>query len=275
MIASLVVIATLGLFFIYQMVWDYPNRLAIEKIEVSTAKPLKRALTIVQISDVHIGPFFKMDRFATIIDKVNQLQADIVVITGDLLDDTRKTNDYRALTISLKRIVATSGVYAVLGNHEAHSGAVKGLLNAYQHAGVNCLVNAGECIKSGDIHLHIYGADCAMLGVRDSSFIYPQPSQAFNLLLLHQPDAITDYLHLPIDLVLSGHTHNGQVNLWGLRPILPKLGHRFVAGRYQHQTNWGTVVHYVNRGLGCTHLPLRFNSTPEISVITLQAIQSS
>lgn len=260
----------LGLTLLAFMYYVTPYRLSIENIHIETEKQLNKEIKIVQLSDIHIGKFYNITRFLRIIKIVNQLAPDFVLITGDLIDNAHTFNHYQYLSQALSKIEARYAKVSSLGNHEAkYRDDIGTVLKMYQAGGFNCLVNRGFCIKTENLHMHIYGADCAMYGKRDVSFVSDRASDAFNLLLLHQPDVILDYIQKPLDLIVSGHTHNGQVNFWGFAPIKPRLGRLYLSGMYHHRWKGKILQHYVNRGLGVTHFPLRFCSVPEITVFEI------
>ncbi len=260
-----------GVFLLYWGYYVEPQKLEIVEVAIKTEKPLATPLKIVQISDVHLGPFYSLDKFRSIIDKINHLKADFIVITGDLIDNATRYQDFDKTAQLLAKLTAKYDRLSILGNHEAKYRVVDKVIKMYQQAGITLLVNHGHCYQTEDIHIHIYGADCAIYGERINDFVADKTSQAFSMLLLHQPDAVVDYFDKSLDLVLSGHTHNGQVNLWGVVSIRPKLGKKYLCGMYHHKGKYGSIQHYVNRGLGMTHFPFRLNNAPEITVFNISS----
>ncbi|MBL8680568.1 MAG: metallophosphoesterase [Myxococcales bacterium] len=220
---------------------------------------------IVQLTDVHIGPTLDRTFLERVVASVNAESPDLVVITGDLVDGSvAQLGDHVRPLADLR---ARDGVYFVTGNHEYYSGADDWL--AYLRTlGVKPLRN--ERVRIGgddgfdlagvdDASAHQFGGDHGAdyeraLGGRDDS----RPV----VLLAHQPRQVTKAERYAPDLVLSGHTHGGQI-----APIhfLVKLQQPYVAGLYQHG---GTQV-YVSRGTGYWGPPMRLAAPAEITKIEL------
>lgn len=233
--------------------------------------PASCSLRIVQLSDLHNGRFGKDN--VILIEKIRQLKPDIICITGDLIDK-RFPKRQRALEL-LKKLAEICPIYYVRGNHEVYL-KDRQFLEDVKAVGVHYLEN--ETVFTGGIRL-IGLDDASMCGDRtfehQKQFVEEHLDQLadkreeYTVLLSHQPQHIDSYSRYPIDLVLSGHVHGGQVRLpllGGLygpqQGILPKYDN----GLYE--MNRTKMI--VSRGLGNSLFPFRFNNLPEIVLICLQ-----
>ena len=139
--------------------------------------------------------------------------------------------------------------------------------------GLPLLVNESVRIERDNQHLILAGLDDVAWGKPNLSQAVPENPDAPVLLMVHEPDYVTRMMMHPrgklVDLVLSGHTHGGQIRFPGLPPLaLPPMGKLYPEGHYFV----GQTQLYVNRGIGTVGLPLRFNCPPEITVATLQPV---
>lgn len=231
---------------------------------------LPRALdgyVIGQVSDLHVGNFVQERLLAEGLDRLREVKADLIVVTGDLVDFDPS---YIPMMVrALTGLSARDGVKTVLGNHDYYTGASQ-ITAALESAGIDCLVNAGRLIRAAE------GGGFALLGVDDAwgaraggpgpnlaRALGMVPADVPRILLSHQPSTV-DYWAGKVGLQLSGHTHGGQINP-GFRPA--ELFMRYVAGRYECA---GTTL-YVNRGFGTAGPPVRVGAPPEVTKIVLVA----
>ncbi len=220
-------------------------------------------LTIAQISDVHLGLLIRCDRLVAILEKVQAAKPDIVVATGDLVD--AQINHLSGLRELLQEIRPRYGKYAITGNHEYYAG-LDAALEFIGHSGFTAL--RGEWKDIGPI---------VIAGVDDRTSIQTKTgipkkdrdalagtdrSKKFVLFLKHQPHPDADAIGM-YDLMLSGHTHKGQI--WPFT-YFSKRAHQYHAGRYD--IGKGSIV-YTSRGTGTWGPPIRFLSPPEVTVIEL------
>ncbi len=242
---------------------DYVTEELVVKI-VGLPKALD-GYTIAQASDLHVGTFVQSDELDRALSRVKEIKADLIVLTGDLIDFDRAY--LPILLASLGKLEARDGIKAILGNHDYYTGA-DAVTEALRGAGVDLLRNEGRLIRPRD------GGGFALLGVDDlwaprydsegpnltraASFVPPDRPR---ILLSHQPQTV-DYWPGEVALQLSGHTHGGQVNP-GFRPA--DLIMRYVSGRYEV----GGTTLYVNRGIGVVGPPSRVGAPPEITKIVL------
>ncbi len=229
---------------------------------------------IAQISDLHIENGTMKQRFPVICDFVSDLGADCIVITGDFITiATLWAQDYFIET--LPRLRAREGVFGVRGNHDVIgvSSPIPGypcdMRLAMKRGGVRELFNAVHTFERAGAKVHLAGVDDPWLGDPDfPSLCKLVPEGEAAILLAHEPDAAVIYAPGErFGLMLSGHSHGGQVCLPGGFPVhVPPMSERFPRGLYQTSGMW----HYTNRGLGTVGPTLRFCSRPEISVFTLR-----
>lgn len=222
--------------------------------------------SIVQLSDLHIGPTIKRAYVQAIVDRVNALQADIVVITGDLVDGT--VAQLAADSAPLAGLAARHGSYVVTGNHEYYSG-VREWWGEFARLGLRGLMNEHVLIEHR-------GAKLLLAGVADYSAAAFEPGQRSDpvqalagapaglpkILLAHQPRSAAAAAAAGFDLQLSGHTHGGQFWPW---PLLVRLQQPYTAGLHR----LGKLLIYTSRGTGYWGPPKRFGAPSEISVLRL------
>jgi predicted MPP superfamily phosphohydrolase len=244
------------------------SRVAVKQIRVPIAK-LPKALsgyTIVQLTDVHVGPTIGRAFIEQIVRTTNALAPDLIAITGDLVDGSVAA--LGALVEPLRELRAKDGVYFVTGNHEYYSGVDEWIAHL-ETLGIRVLRNERVELKDGldlagvdDTSAHNFGhghgqdVSRAMAG-RD-------PSRAL-VLLAHQPKAVLEACKVGVDLQLSGHTHGGQIWPWG---YAVRIDQPHVAGLHDHE---GTAI-YVSRGTGYWGPPLRVGAPAEITRIELVSV---
>jgi predicted MPP superfamily phosphohydrolase len=230
---------------------------------------------IAQLSDIHLEWFTEDFFLREAVRKINALKPDLVLTTGDYISNNSSGTDNRAYAAmphcgAILRGIECPQRYAILGNHDVNvdAAAVTSMLTTYE---MNPLVNRYVPIERGGHHIWLAGLDDAESGNPDLELAVPEKPDAPVILMCHEPDFMDVISHHPraphIDLVLSGHSHGGQVRMPFAGPLLlPPLGKKYSMGRYQ----FDNIQLYVNRGIGTVGLPLRFNCAPEITHITLQ-----
>lgn len=207
--------------------------------------------------------------------RTNELQPDLLVLTGDFISrgplprsfSRRKIDDCADLLSGL----TCAQRFAVLGNHDAGVDADR-IAFVLRERGLPVLNDSFLPIERGGGRLWLCGArDPAVLGCDPEEAIPARPDGPV-VLLAHEPDfadILARNVRFPVvDLMLSGHSHGGQVRLPFLGPlVLPPLGQKYVAGHYRI----GPMQLYVNRGIGTVGLPFRLNCPPEITEFTLRS----
>ncbi|MBN2499078.1 MAG: metallophosphoesterase [Deltaproteobacteria bacterium] len=236
-------------------------------IPVEGLPPELEALRIVQVTDVHVGAIIAADRLTGIVERVNALEPDLVVFTGDLVDQDAER--FNAVKQPLSGLSSRLGVFGVTGNHEYFSDVDKAVAHATQ-AGIRFLRNEKVTLEGG---LLLYGIDDPTgrrLGFEVPDFdavIGPEARRAPAVLLYHQPKGFEEAAGLGIDLMLSGHTHRGQI--WPIS-YLSSIFYPRQYGLYR----CGRSHLFVSRGIGTWGPPMRVGSPPEIALITLHRLRA-
>ncbi|MGB0847612.1 MAG: metallophosphoesterase [Thiolinea sp.] len=226
--------------------------------------------SIVQLTDMHLKPFTQLEHIERAVERVNRLQPDLIVLTGDYV--WHDEEDILDLVPALAKLNAPHGIYAVLGNHDIKTDA-RLICDTFTRHGIEVLRNQGLDLQLGRHCLYLAGIDDGWLGKPDiNKTLSGHSGDKPVVLLAHEPDMIDWYAHDErISLQLSGHTHGGQVQVSPGKPFVrPYLGKKYVQGLYRVNKSWV----YTSRGLGTTGLPIRRNCSPEITHITLVSEQA-
>lgn len=226
---------------------------------------------IAQLSDIHHSPYFSESEIVAAVRRANELQPDLFVLTGDYISHSR---DYiPGCARALAELRAPHGVFAVLGNHD-HWTDGKAMWAALAEQGISVLTNENFKLNLAESHIRLLGVDDIMVGRDDLRLALLGTSvEETRILLCHNPRIIREAARAGIDLVLSGHTHGGQINwrlLTGrkdskLNRWLRRPSRRLTRGH----TELGATQLYVNRGLGTVIAPLRYGCPPEITLLEL------
>lgn len=245
--------------------WDY---------EVTeTAVPVKglperfEGFRIVQVSDVHHGRLVPIEEVRRVVGLANEARADMVALTGDYTTALRRYVEPCAE--ALAELKAPEGVWAVLGNHDHNTGGAL-TKQALVRRGINVLTNENTVLRRGADALQLAGADDWGWGQADFKRALEGVDLARPCVLLsHEPIAFDMEETRGVSLILSGHTHGGQV-------CLPVVGSpvKYIWGKYLHYLRGlhereGARL-YVSRGTGMIGLPLRLGARPEVAVLRLQ-----
>lgn len=249
--------------FVADTAWYEPQALQVERIALPSNSPGKK-VRLLQISDLHLSGFNRY--FAKVTRQVADLQPDLIVLTGDYLEEER---NIRGVLSFLKELKATHGIYAVQGNWEYWSRLEgENLRRHFAGAGVKLLINERADLEIYGRALSIFGLDYPSATDYLHQLQREVDPQRFNLLLSHVPAFAHEQLNENINLILSGHTHGGQVRLPFLPPLyLPRYSGRFVSGFYQVSEH--RIPLYVSRGVGTSVMPLRLFCRPEITLFEL------
>jgi predicted MPP superfamily phosphohydrolase len=273
-VASTAVVASLG----FMIAWGFTiGKTRVERthvrVELAGLHDGGRGLRIVQISDLHIGNRLQGEELGRLVDEVNALEPDLIALTGDIFDhDPSFVPDGMA---RLDRLRAGYGVYAVLGNHDTYTGTEM-VAAAFLELAPNLRLLRKDVVRV-PVEFPLYlagvddpGMDWAARGLELDALndvAASRPDDGPTVLLVHRPEAFPQASRLGFPLVLSGHTHGGQLAL----PIpggnfnLARLVTPFHRGLYR--VNGSTL--YVNRGVGFAGPAIRFNCAREIATIEL------
>ena len=244
---------------------DNARNIELELVDVKINN-LALPYTIIQISDIHIGGLINKEFIKKLVDRINILNGDIVVITGDLVD-TKLEFAEPALN-ELKNIKSKYGTYFIVGNHEYFHG-VKPIIDYVNSLGIRTLENENVYIGEKNKGFNLCGV-YDIFGFRygayepDINIALQNIENSPTILLAHQPKYITQIEDTTkIDLALCGHTHGGQIFPFN---FLVKLEQPYVKGLHQH--NEFTQV-YVNKGTGFWGSPMRLGASSEITILKL------
>lgn len=235
-------------------------------------------LRIAQLSDIHLHEYSEDFFLRHAVDKINRLQPEMVFLTGDYVSAGIGTQAYALRAASRCAEILTGllckKIYAVPGNHDVVVDG-RAVMQLLTRAGVTVLVNDHLPLERGGGRIWLAGVDDPVMGWPRPELAMPEairnrPDEPI-LLLCHAPDYADNLLSRgvghAVSLMLSGHTHGGQVRLPFLAPFdLPALGRKYIEGFFRV----GNLQLYVNRGLGTVGVPFRFNCPPEITLITLR-----
>lgn len=236
-------------------------------------------MTVVQLSDIHLDEFTEPFLLRDAVDRINRLQPDLVLLTGDyvsyqLLSKQRTVGAAWQCAGLLKQLTCTRK-YAILGNHDVMVGEHE-VSEALTGNGIPVLRNSCLPIERGGSRIWLAGVDDPVCGRPDLDLAIPAAIRNIAaepvVLMSHAPDYVDNLRAHPagnsVAFMLSGHTHGGQVRVPLIGALrLPPGGRKYVEGLFRV----GNVQLYVNRGLGTVGLPLRFDCPPEITSFTLRS----
>lgn len=265
------------------------NRLSIDvnriDVEIPDLPTAFEGFTIAQISDFHVGTYDSDTSYvAMVVDKVNSLNPDLIVFTGDIVNS--KSSELDSQVSPLSRLKAPYGVISILGNHDygdysewpspeakqasrAHLDSLQKVMNWH------LLKNETEIVRRGGDSIAVIGVE----NIGDHPFpVYGSLTKAYStlndgvtkILLSHNPahwvDSISNHSDVNIPLTLSGHTHAMQIELFGVSPAV--LRYKTWGGMYVDESKKHKL--YVNIGVGTVGMPARIGATPEITLLTLK-----
>jgi hypothetical protein len=257
----------------------YAGEIARHELEIVYLKITLRRLPdafagmrIVQISDFHFEEYTEAAFLDAVVRKVNALAPDLVVLTGDFVSTKplprhfsvglgyRCAEHLGRLTCPLR--------YAILGNHDCLVGS-HAITDALHTQGIPVLANSLVPLERNGQRIWLAGIKDVLEDKPDLGAALPDGKSEHEpvILLAHEPDFADYAVGRQVDLVLSGHTHGGQILIPLLPPLLlPDMGLKYVHGLFRMRDG---MQLYVNRGIGAVTLPFRFRCQPEITVITL------
>jgi predicted MPP superfamily phosphohydrolase len=251
------------------------RRVSVERIDLPMRHlpPQLAGIRIAHITDLHIGRQLRAPRLRKLLDRVNELEPDLIVLTGDIFDFDPSFIEEGCQELS--KLHARHGVFAVLGNHDIYTGAEA------VAAGINRLTSI-RLLRDEWVALEIDGTPLYLLGIDDNAQALRErdsesrvlerlarevPQDAARILLVHRPSYFRQAAALGLPVSLAGHTHGGQISL-------PPPAHHHNISRLA--TRWtrglfvdGDSLLYVNRGLGVAGPPVRLNCPREIALLRL------
>lgn len=227
---------------------------------------------IIFVSDIHVNEYFTGKDVADLVKRINERNPDIIILGGDY---TRKEEKYsQSFFKEISKLESTYGVYTVLGNHD-HWEDAELIQEGLADCGFNICDNKSYWVKNGKDSIKIggvgdYWTDKQLL----NNTISDIKETDFCMLISHNPDYMEELDTNLVNLMLSGHTHAGQVTLFGFwAPIMPSTGHpEYPQTGLKYRYGWkekDNTKLYVTSGVGMGGFPLRFFARPEIVEITL------
>jgi uncharacterized protein len=241
------------------------NSLTVEEVTIY----LKRlpgeldGFRLVHLSDIHHSPFTSLEHIARTVEMANSLKPDMFVLTGDYV--SHETEYIAPMADALSRLESKFGTYACLGNHD-HWTDAELVTDLLRGEGITVLINEGFRFQAHGGSFWLAGVDDLMAGKTDvRSALRGSDEKEMKLLLAHNPAIIRRAAWYGVDLMLSGHTHGGQVKIRDEeKRLLPRR--KMSSGLYHRQD---TQV-YITRGIGTVVVPFRYQCPPEISLIELR-----
>jgi predicted MPP superfamily phosphohydrolase len=234
-------------------------------IRLPRLSPRLAGVRLVQLTDIHVGNFMRQAKLEWYVQVVNDLDPDLVALTGDFIASS--AHFIPACATALEKLEARNGVFACLGNHDYWVGA-QHVTEALQAAGVEVLRNEARRLSLRGATLNVAGVDDPWRGHTDfDRALSMGDPNAPTIMLCHQPDLFPRAAERHVDLTLAGHYHGGQIKLQflGLEVSPAHLVSAFVEGLYFQDRS----QLYVSRGIGITGPPARLNARPEITLLHL------
>jgi uncharacterized protein len=272
-----VAIGSIGLCIWGQRVAATKPELHRIELPISNLKPALEGYRILQLTDIHLRGKGDDLRLKNLVFVANAVNADLIAITGDVVDSPM--NHLRARLEPLRYLRARDGVWVVLGNHEYYAD-VEACVVEFERLGFNVLLDEHRLITHGDATLTVAGVTNPQHGMHGSKWSNPRgrlahatgdtatalqraPLDSVKLLLAHQPASLKHLNDLNVDLALAGHLHGGGFFPWtALAPILTN----YRSGLLREGTSWV----YVGRGIGTFGPKQRLGSPPEMTVMKLK-----
>ena len=244
---------------------------AVRELSVKINKPLNYSLRVAVASDLHLGRLFGNKSIERLNDIVQRYEADILLMPGDIMDDNTEAFAQYHMAEDLAKLVSSLryGVYATLGNHDLY-GHEQPISEALQAAGVQLLNDEATCLSHQGQPIWLVGRfdNHKRQRVATAELLKQVNTTEPVILLDHRPSDIMAHSQLPIDLQVSGHTHNGQIfpaNF--IVKAINRLGYGY------EKIGKGHFV--VSSGYGFWGIPFRLGSRSEVWLITLSGQQNS
>lgn len=269
-IIILIILILLGCIIIWSRYVSTSGLIVNEKKVINSKLPESfKGLKVVHISDIHYGKTINKKQLSKVVDKINLINPDLVVFTGDLIDKDTEIKDklIKDLADELKKINSKYGKYAVKGNHDYTSDS---FLEIIENSNFTLLDNSYDLIyneKNDSILISGLSSNIKSEINYESALNYfnleGSNKDIFSIVLMHEPDNVDELLkNRSIDLVMSGHSHGGQVRLPFIGPIIKINGAMKYPNEYYKVNNTDL---YVSFGLGTSTYPFRLFNKPSIN----------
>ncbi len=234
-------------------------------IQVGNLPPQLDGLRIAQVTDLHMTGQLAREFFELAVEETNRWDAEIVAITGDLVD---KSACVEWVPLTLGRLTSHFGAYALLGNHDQRLADVPRLRQALTDCGIEDLGGRTAIRRIRDVDVLLSGNECPWFPPAPEVPRFTHEPRPFSILFSHSPDPLPWARCHQFDLMLAGHTHGGQIRFPLIGPVVcpSRYGVRYASGLFHAPP---TIMH-VSRGLSGVHT-VRFNCPPEITLLELRA----
>lgn len=262
-----IIIFLVGAFFVDSMYIE-PSKLEVKNIEVKRddIAPEFDGKSIVFLSDIHygVGNPKILDK---VVDRVNAIEPDIVILGGDYVDHDPKLVD--ECFAKIEKIKAKIGMYAVLGNHDSHKDLLPVIIKKLGDSNITLLNNDNVVIRGGNSNIVLSGIPYYKKDTKLDLALKDIKKSDFAIFVSHAPDIVEEQDLKNIDVVLSGHLHGGQVNMFGLETFwMPtKYGEKYKTG-IVYKNDLEVII---SNGLGGSSLPMRFMAEPDIISLKLES----
>ncbi len=262
---SLAIIIIMISFMVYSLIEPYWIQTEEIKIESNQIPAQFDGKKIVFISDVHLGswPFFDQKRTEDLVNQVNELHPDMILLGGDYVSD--ETPYISPCFTELSKLNAPLGVYGVLGNNDPHNQSIKAMKNA----GITYIGNDGDWIENQGAKIRVGGVGDMRTDTQNQAAAIGNANKSdFLVLVSHNPDFFPQVDKSYVDVMLSGHTHGGQITFFGIwAPVVhSQYGNKYRTGIIKENNT--TLI--VSNGIGTIMLPMRFFARPQIIVLELK-----
>ncbi len=250
--------------------YTYAREISRHVIKTNNISREFDGFTFVHLTDVHAGIHMKRKALDELVENINSIDKHIIFLTGDYVDFNHSyTKEFVQAFNKLKH--PEHGVFACMGNHEIYNG-YETMAKTLTNCGFHVLRNSHKLIKKSGKNLVICGVEDLSTGKCNVADALSGTPHGYKILLCHQPNLFNEFSKkYDFDLMLSGHTHGGQINIIdikGLRIAPSYLITDYLKGFYKEN---GKLL-YVNRGYGVTGLPIRINADPEIAVMKFKKV---
>ncbi|MGF7058738.1 metallophosphoesterase [Brassicibacter mesophilus] len=262
---SIILLITL-IIVIFEIRYPKVNHVSIRSSKINRGKQLK----ILQLSDIHNKIY--LNKNDKLIKKIKELNPDIIVITGDLID--WKTREYGDIYLLVEKLAeVNANIYFVSGNHEWRNGNVEQLVKELTRRGITIINNSNEIFFNNNIQVNMCGIDDPYSNHDDlDTALNSIDRNLYTVLLSHSPNIIFKKDVSQIDLILSGHTHGGQIRLPGIGAIVvpgQKIFPKYDKGLFN--VSESTKL-YIDSGLGTSVYPIRLFNRSQMTLIKIQGI---
>lgn len=257
----------IGILFIYARYLGTSNLVIKEYSIINEKIPLNfHGLKIIQFSDLHYGTTIKEEELKNVINKINELNPDIIFFTGDLIDNSYKISEdeEKLITEELNKLEPNIGIYAIRGNHDINDN----FENIIKNTNIELLNNQNKLLyfNNSSTPIMLIALDDNLKGTQniDNAFNF-EDNDYYKILITHEPD---DYDKLPknVNLFLAGHSHLGQVRL----PFIGSVYNMEGAKKYKEEKYEIDETNlFISGGLGTTKIKYRFLDKPSINFFRL------